>query len=1317
MESSIGRTIFKSWIFWIIIISLLVSISFLFLGDKLEIENLMDFKNRLFYSTLFFLGVVIVILLYIVFTKPEEREARKEAIRRLMEDRRRRRELRKIKKSAINELKKKFYEALGIIKKSDLYKKRLSYNYELPWYLVLGGNENEQRSLLLSSGLHFPINIEYKEDSGIDRGKFQWFFAEEGVFVTVPKEYITLDKNSSTHPVWIAFLKLFKKERWRRPVNGIIFTINTSELLNKSELELTEYSKVVREKLDEINKTFSSKIPIYLIVTGMKSLTSFEIFFSSLTSEEKKEVLGITLEDNIEDITEVILKEKFSALVSSLEEEMLTALQDSWSENERKKIFLFIDSFKNLLANVKNFSLNVFSNNRYFSPLMLRGIYFTAFNNIDFNNKALTVVEENGTSGSKTFFTPRVFNRIILSEQELVTVNESYRRKLALMWGGIFLVLTLSFAALVAYWSDFVKKENQEVKAIEEVFTQYKDLLTKSRPKIVLKRKAKKLETIIEIGKLGGNVDAGVSFGEGNANLTPYARTKLYDIANDILSLDPSTKIKIVGHTDSIGDEEYNLNLSLMRAAAVKQFFIDFGIDSDRITVEGAGESSPVASNDTVEGRSLNRRVEIYAYGLKIQKDEEPYEEIYTIENRLSDLQRVLAMLDALSSMRRDANDSIDKQYWKPGYYVIAQRDKKVHELYNESLKTLLLPRVATIIESEILKNLSNILSTQTNLKAYLMLSDEKHRDTEFLRSYMLNRWGEDLDESEIKRLNIHFASLLKTNFSVDKLNHKTIFRARKKLLSEAGIAGLIYKNLQEEALRMGLKDFQFLSSLDSYPNTFTGAEYRIPGFFTKEGYEKIILLEAKKIIKKYLEKSWILGDDDEVNRSEINRVYEKVLSLYFLDYRRYWTKAITKLEVSKYKTIDELVEQLELLSSGVSPVVMVLRAIKKNTYLLTPKERAEEIMRKKRESGISASEVLGSVGSKIDRAQRLTTVNMGKFSGDSLVFDLRNIFKPYHELIDENGMPSGKLKVVIRHIEKAYQKMLDVETAPNSKEAAFEIVKKRGATSHKNFVLKSGLLPPKLVDWYSSALEESWRYLVRLIDGHIDQTYNNEIWSFYVNRIKGRFPININSASEIDIDDFKIFFKKNGLLDEYFNTYVLPFVDIDFNTGRYRLKKRDEAFVTIDRRTIMSIVRFKKIQKLFFHPNGVNLQVKFKVYPKSLNKKLGAMDFIYGDKEVVYEHGPKDSSEFLWPAKYPDILAKFTLYDQNSNRVVKVRGKGPWAPFRLFEKLDKQIISSNKMEIGYYGKSNSGAFIVEGDIVSIFSPLSPLQRFRLIKK
>jgi outer membrane protein OmpA-like peptidoglycan-associated protein len=76
-------------------------------------------------------------------------------------------------------------------------------------------------------------------------------------------------------------------------------------------------------------------------------------------------------------------------------------------------------------------------------------------------------------------------------------------------------------------------------------------------------------------------------------------------------------EIEIGGHTDNVGSNVYNERLSLERAKAVYQYLISHGISASRLTYKGYGENSPIVSNDTEEGRALNRRTEFKIVGYK----------------------------------------------------------------------------------------------------------------------------------------------------------------------------------------------------------------------------------------------------------------------------------------------------------------------------------------------------------------------------------------------------------------------------------------------------------------------------------------------------------------------------------------------------------------------------------------------------------------------------------------------------------------------------------------------------------------------------
>ena len=107
---------------------------------------------------------------------------------------------------------------------------------------------------------------------------------------------------------------------------------------------------------------------------------------------------------------------------------------------------------------------------------------------------------------------------------------------------------------------------------------------------------------------------SGVLFDTGKYTLRPGAREKLAKVSGIILAY-PSLKLEVEGHTDSVGTDEYNLQLSENRANSVRDYLVQQGINTSSIAARGFGESQPVTTNDTAAGRQQNRRVELIVSG------------------------------------------------------------------------------------------------------------------------------------------------------------------------------------------------------------------------------------------------------------------------------------------------------------------------------------------------------------------------------------------------------------------------------------------------------------------------------------------------------------------------------------------------------------------------------------------------------------------------------------------------------------------------------------------------------------------------------
>jgi len=143
--------------------------------------------------------------------------------------------------------------------------------------------------------------------------------------------------------------------------------------------------------------------------------------------------------------------------------------------------------------------------------------------------------------------------------------------------------------------------------------------LNAERQKVILGARTKEIDALqAKLAALGAKqTDRGavitlgdVLFDFNRADLKPGAQQNLYRLVS-FLRENTDRELLVEGHTDSVGSDAYNIELSQRRADSVRAFLVQNGVGPERILTSGFGKAYPVASNDTPEGRQQNRRVEV----------------------------------------------------------------------------------------------------------------------------------------------------------------------------------------------------------------------------------------------------------------------------------------------------------------------------------------------------------------------------------------------------------------------------------------------------------------------------------------------------------------------------------------------------------------------------------------------------------------------------------------------------------------------------------------------------------------------------------
>jgi outer membrane protein OmpA-like peptidoglycan-associated protein len=140
-------------------------------------------------------------------------------------------------------------------------------------------------------------------------------------------------------------------------------------------------------------------------------------------------------------------------------------------------------------------------------------------------------------------------------------------------------------------------------------------------------RQAQELEQTVEgatVERVGEGIQvtfaSGLLFDFDSDVVKATARTNLEALARSLTKF-PDSDVLIIGHTDAVGPDDYNQGLSVRRADAAATYVISQGVARTRVGTYGLGENEPVATNDTEDGRSANRRVEVAIYASRAARE------------------------------------------------------------------------------------------------------------------------------------------------------------------------------------------------------------------------------------------------------------------------------------------------------------------------------------------------------------------------------------------------------------------------------------------------------------------------------------------------------------------------------------------------------------------------------------------------------------------------------------------------------------------------------------------------------------------------
>lgn len=635
------------------------------------------------------------------------------------------------------------------------------------------------------------------------------------------------------------------------------------------------------------------------------------------------------------------------------------------------------------------------------------------------------------------------------------------------------------------------------------------------------------------------------------------------------------------------------------------------------------------------------------------------------------DLKKLLPILNAARRLRLVAGESTWYAWLGSlGISATPVLAPAAQQAYDQILVDHLLPvfagRLAVRIDALLRTGNATLLDQAKEVfRTYLMLSDPRHFDPgkveQAARSEIALAFA--LDTTSASELKEHFSRLIallpKPVTSDQKFVMAVGLRLMERPLVEQMYARLLREGAQNTRLRpidlvgllgagqLEIKPQAVLPAIGQQEKPSSGGIAIIPGIFTRDGLIDFVLPHLPLIVQGEQNDDWVLAGSS-FDAADTQQIVREVIDRYVADYIRIWTSALSSVRVVKFDDMQRVSAILRGLAAPESALQQIISVVRDNTNLPPPGEQTAAGTGETTSAAFSAA--FGDApwpGTRITAAFRpLVQLGLGGASGRASSMDrIRDLF--------------GSL----------YATTVNIATAPDPGEAAFQLFQRRVKDpSNDAFgaLRADSALRPELVRTIMNDIALStWRVLLQQAHGHVNAVWTRDVVPVCQAGVHQRYPLFATATEDVTLKDFSDLFRPGGILDDFFQKYLSPFV-IERRTG-LGLATIDGVAAPIHADALTQFQRARQIRRAFFSGAGSAPAVKFSIKPVYLASKVLRATFVIDGKEIPYRHEAPRAYDLDWPSRTEASTASVTLAFVDGTEE-KVERSGPWALLRLID-------------------------------------------------
>ena len=651
----------------------------------------------------------------------------------------------------------------------------------------------------------------------------------------------------------------------------------------------------------------------------------------------------------------------------------------------------------------------------------------------------------------------------------------------------------------------------------------------------------------------------------------------------------------------------------------------------------------------------------------------------------------ILTLIPTLNDARDLANSDAfipgaPPYSYRAGLFQGAKIDSSGDATYRRMLEDALLPALAKRVEIDLRQapedNLEHVFEA---LKAYLMLHEQTHFNSEALKQWVMLSWRRtlppDTPKATLEDINGHLSKLLDGRIVTSPFprDEALIGKVRDRL-QQFTPAQRVYSRMKRLLNGKQPPDFTIAAAtgpqalLVFYRPSGQPLTQGVPGLFTYSGYHDLFNKQINSIATTLGDQeSWVLGTplvSADAARKKLddtlsNQLGNAVRTLYLTEYIKIWTDLLGDLRLVRANSLQKSIESARVLSAPDSPLSAFVRAASKETTLVRDTDKTPSLADK-------ASERIRAYKDDLERVIGANTpLTQIARKQPELMVDLR--FESLRKLAQggTNGTNSAApIDATLQLINELYIAL-----------SATDVAIKSGMTPPSSDVITkmradAARLPAPMREMLTDLATNGAAQISGLVITSLDTTLDATVGQFCRKAFSNRYPFSSESTKDVTADDFARMFAPGGLMDEFYAKNLSAMVDV--STRPWSFRKGIDGSVVGGTGGLVAFQRAAMIRDVYFRNGSKIAALKLEIKPIEMDTSITQMTLDVDGQLLKYAHGPQLPTAITWPGPRAGQQVRVQLTPQVAGGT-GFANDGPWALHRFFDKA--QIRTTNVPE------------------------------------